>query len=323
MIQLATSIVGFLIGCVVMYATTNVSYWLTLAVAPVTAGFLVRVFIIQHDCGHKAFFLSARLNDTVGMLCSTMTLAPYASWSRQHSGHHDVWNDLDRRVSGLDIYTSCLTVDEYRALRPAARMRYRLLRHPLVANVLLPPLIFAILYRLPFDMPLSWRRERRAVHLTNIALIAMFATLGLSLGFSRVAAVHLPILAISSMIGVWLFSVQHRGERVRWLHHNEWTPAAAALESSTYLRLPRVLQWFTGNIGFHHIHHLNPRVPNYRLQECHGVISGLTEIRTVSVGDGFRSLYLALWDEASGCLVPLAAVDRKPPVPNDRVPSRS
>jgi omega-6 fatty acid desaturase (delta-12 desaturase) len=312
MIQLTMSIGGFLIGSSVMYGMADVSYWLTLAVAPVTAGFLVRIFIIQHDCGHKAFFRSAGLNDTVGMLCSTMTLAPYASWSRQHSGHHEVWNDLDRRVSGLDIYASCLTVAEYRGLRPAERMRYRLLRHPLVANVLLPPLIFAILYRIPFDMPSSWRRERRAVHLTNIALLALFTTLGLLLGFSRVAAVHLPILAISSIVGVWLFSVQHRGEKVRWLHHRDWTPATAALESSTYLRLPSVLQWFTGNIGFHHIHHLNPRVPNYRLQDCHRSISDLTVIRTISVWDGFRSLYLALWDEASERLVPLTAVDCKP-----------
>jgi omega-6 fatty acid desaturase (delta-12 desaturase) len=311
MTQLATSIGGFVIGCAAMYVTVDISYWLTLALAPLTAGFLVRIFIIQHDCGHMAFCHSARLNDAVGMLCSTMTLAPYATWSRQHAGHHSVWNDIDRRVSGLDIYASCLTVAEYRALRPAARMQYRLLRHPLVANVLLPPLIFAILYRFPFDTPLSWRRERRAVHLTNIVLIAMFATLGLSLGFSRVAAVQLPILAVSSIVGVWLFSVQHRSERVRWLHHSEWTPATAAVESSTYLRLPRALQWFTGNIGFHHIHHLNPRVPNYRLQECHRSISDLADVRTISVWDGFRSLSLALWDEAEERLVPVAAVDRK------------
>ncbi|MGE5539307.1 MAG: fatty acid desaturase family protein [Gemmatimonas sp.] len=312
MVQLATSIGGFSIGCAAMYGAVDISYWLTLALTPVTAGFLVRIFIIQHDCGHMAFFNSARLNNAVGVLCSTMTFAPYASWSRQHAGHHAVWNNLDRRVSGLDIYSSCLTIAEYRALRPAKRVQYRLSRHPLIANVLLPPLIFAILYRLPFDMPSSWRHERRAVHLTNLVLIAMFATLGLALGFGRVAAVHLPILAASSIIGVWLFSVQHRGERVRWLHHSEWTPAVAALESSTYLRLPVVLQWFTGNIGFHHIHHLNPRVPNYRLQECHVSISALAGIRTISLWEGFRSLSLVLWDEAGGCLVPVAAADRRP-----------
>lgn len=301
--QLASSVGGFLATCAAMYAVFDVSYWLALALVPLAAGFLVRVFIIQHDCGHLAFFRSRRTNEAIGFACSLLTLTPYASWRRQHAGHHGVWNDLDRRQSGADIYSSCLTVDEYRALSPRRRWWYRVTRHPLVANLLLPPLIFILLYRLPFDMPKTWRRERRLVHLTSLALVAALGGLGLVLGYDRVAAVQLPVLVAASVVGVWLFSVQHRGERARWSRHAAWDPTTAALQSSTYLRLPRILQWFTGNIGFHHIHHLNPRVPNYRLQECHDTVAELCDVPTCSLWDGLRALSFSLWDEARGRMV--------------------
>lgn len=301
--QLATSVGGFVATCAAMYAVFDVSYWLALALAPLAAGFLVRIFIIQHDCGHLAFFRSRRTNEVIGFACSLLTLTPYASWRRQHAGHHGIWNDLDRRQSGADIYSSCLTVEEYRALSPRQRWWYRATRHPLVANLLLPPLIFILLYRLPFDMPKSWRRERRLVHLTSLALVAALGGLGLMVGYDRVAAVQLPVLVAASIVGVWLFSVQHRGERVGWNRHADWDPTAAALESSTYLRLPGVLRWFTGNIGFHHIHHLNPRVPNYRLRECHETVTALCDVPTCSFRDGLRALSFSLWDEARGRMV--------------------
>jgi omega-6 fatty acid desaturase (delta-12 desaturase) len=300
--QLATSVGGFLATCAMMYALFDV-YWIALALTPLAAGFLVRIFIIQHDCGHLSFFRSRRANDIIGFACSLLTLTPYASWRRQHAGHHGVWNDLDRRQSGADIYSSCLTVDEYRALSPRQRWSYRLTRHPLIANLLLPPFIFILLYRVPFDMPKPWQRERRLVHLTSLALVAALGGLGLMLGYDRVAAVQLPVLVVASIIGVWLFSVQHRGERTQWRRHAAWDPTTAALKSSTYLRLPGVLQWFTGNIGFHHIHHLNPRVPNYRLQECHERIAAFCDVPTCSFRDGLRALGFALWDEARGRMV--------------------
>lgn len=301
--QLATSAGGFLATCAAMYAVFDVAYWLTFALAPLAAGFLVRIFIIQHDCGHLSFFRSRRANDIVGFACSLITLTPYASWRRQHAGHHRVWNDLDRRQSGADIYSSCLTVEEYRALSPRRRWWYRVTRHPLVANLLLPPLIFILLYRLPFDMPKSWRRERGLVHLTSLALVAALGGLGLALGYGRVAAVQLPVLVVASIVGVWLFSVQHRCEKTRWNRHASWDPTTASLKSSTYLRLPAVLQWFTGNIGFHHVHHLNPRVPNYRLQECHERIAALCDVPVCSFRDGLRALSFSLWDEARGRMV--------------------
>jgi acyl-lipid omega-6 desaturase (Delta-12 desaturase) len=300
--QLTTSMGGFLATCATMYAVFDL-YWVTLALAPLAAGFLVRIFIIQHDCGHLSFFRSRRTNEIIGFACSLLTLTPYASWRRQHAGHHGVWNDLDRRQSGADIYSSCLTVDEYRALSPSRRWWYRVTRHPLVANLLLPPFIFILLYRVPFDMPKSWRRERRLVHLTSLALVVALGGLGLVLGYDRVAAVQLPVLVVASIIGVGLFSVQHRGEKIRWSRHAAWDPTTAALKSSTYLHLPAVLRWFTGNIGFHYIHHLNPRVPNYRLQECHERIAAFCDVPACSLRDGLAALGFALWDEARGRMV--------------------
>lgn len=213
--QLTTSFGGFFATCAAMYAVVDVPTWMALALAPLGAGFLVRIFIIQHDCGHLAFFRSRRANDIAGFACSLLTLTPYASWRRQHAGHHGVWNDLDRRQSGADTYSSCLTVAEYRALSPRQRWWYRTTRHPLVANVLLRPLLFTLLYRLPFDMPKAWRLERRMVHLTTLALVMALGGLGLALGYERVAAVQLPVLVLAAIIGVWLFSVQHRGETTR------------------------------------------------------------------------------------------------------------
>lgn len=305
--QLVTSFGGFFVVCTAMYVLADVSYWGTLALAPLAGGFLVRIFIIQHDCGHSSFFGSQRLNNAVGFACSLLTLAPYASWSRQHAGHHGVWNNLDRRQSGADIYSTCLTVAEYRVLSPASQLLYRLTRHPIVANLLLPPFIFMLLYRLPFDMPRSWRRERGAVHLTNLTLLALIGVLGTVLGFGRLAAVQVPVMIVASTMGVWLFSVQHRGESARWLRRGDWNATVAALESSTCLRLPAVLQWFTGNIGFHHIHHLNPRIPNYRLEECHRAIADLHHVPTMSFRSGLRALRFVLWDEDRGRMVTVAA----------------
>ncbi len=301
--QLGSSFGGFIAAWAAMYALSGVSFWLALALAPLAAGFLVRIFIIQHDCGHHAFFRSRRANDLVGMACSLLTLTPYPSWRRQHAGHHGIWNDLDRRQSGADIYSSCLTVAEYASLGPWARRWYRFTRHPLVANVLLPPLVFILLYRLPFDMPRSWRRERLMVHATTLALAATIGGLGMLLGFGRLAAVQVPITVLAAIAGVWLFSVQHRGDRTVWARHDAWDATSAALRSSTYLMLPKILQWFTGNIGFHHVHHLNPRVPNYRLQACHECIEDRCDVPRLSFRDGLRALRLSLWDEERARMV--------------------
>lgn len=294
-----------------MYLLAPHSFWLSLALAPLAALFLVRIFIIQHDCGHYSFFRSRRANNVTGFLCGLLTLTPYTSWRRQHAGHHGVWNDLDRRETGADIYSSCLTTEEYLALSRRKRWEYRAARHPVVANLILPPLIFLVLYRLPFDMPRSWRRERRGVYLTNIALVGLLGGLGLLLGFGQVALVQTPVMILAAMIGVWLFSVQHRSEKTQWFRHEQWDAQAASLQGSTFLRLPGPLRWFTGNIGYHHVHHLNPRVPNYRLRDCHAALSDLREVPQLSFREAMRALWFVLWDERLGKMVTIREMKRE------------
>lgn len=305
--QLATALGGLLATCAAMYALQSLSIWLSLALAPLGAGFLVRTFILQHDCGHGSLLPSRAANRWVGRLCSLFTLTPFDAWSRQHAVHHQVWNDLDRRQSGADIYSSCLTVEEYRALGPWRRLGYRAVRHPLVANLLIPPFVFLLLYRLPFDMPRQWRHERRAVWLTDLALLAFYGGLGWALGFGALAAVVLPVVAVAGIAGVWLFSVQHRFESTAWLRGADWSYQRAALAGSLHLRLPRVLQWFTANIGLHHVHHLNPRVPNYRLQACHDATPPLQQGPSMGLGRALRQWRYTLWDEARARMVPFSA----------------
>jgi omega-6 fatty acid desaturase (delta-12 desaturase) len=301
--QIATSIGLYLATLAAMYATLGISIWLTLALALPAGAFLVRVFIIQHDCGHGSFFASRRANDMLGRFCGVMTLVPYRNWRRQHAGHHANWNNLDRRESGADIYSSCLTVAEYRALTPWQRLAYRLPRHPLVAHVILPPLVFFLLYRVPFDTPRAWKAEHRSVWLTDLAIASAVVALGLTFGFGAVALVQVPIVIVSATVGVWLFSVQHRFDDARWLRKEEWSHQAASLDGSSYLKLPKPLQFLTGNIGFHHIHHLAPRVPNYRLEACHRSAPILAAQKPLTLTRAFHASGLTLWDEAHGKLV--------------------
>ena len=301
--QLVSSIGLYVAAWAAMFALMHVSFLLTLALALPAGALLVRVFILQHDCGHGSLFASPLANNAVGNLCGLLTLTPYANWRRHHAGHHRIWNNLDRRQSGTDFYSGCLTVKEYRALPWHRRFFYRALRHPIVAHVILPPLIFILLYRLPFDTPADWRRERRSVHLTNAALLALFVGLGLLLGLGQVLAVQALVIAVASIIGVWLFALQHRFDEAVWARQAQWNYSEASLQGSSCLRLPRVLQWFTGNIGFHHVHHLAPRVPNYRLQACYEAVPALRARAQLSLGAGLRSVLLSLWDEDAGRMV--------------------
>lgn len=302
--QLVTTGFAYLATLAAMYAVFPVSPWLSLALSIPAAGFVVRLFIIQHDCGHGSFFRSARANEIVGWICSLATFTPYANWRRQHAGHHAIWNNLDMRQSGADIYSACLTVREYVALSPSAKLLYKILRHPIIANFILPPLVFLLMYRIPFDAPRSWRKERLGVALTNIALAGALGGLILLFGWVPVAAIQVPIIALASISGVFLFSVQHRFEDSEWMRQADWTATRASLEGTSYLRLPRLLQWFTGNIGFHHIHHLLPRVPNYRLEACHNALLHLyPRVQTLTMADALRAPRFTLWDEATGRMV--------------------
>jgi omega-6 fatty acid desaturase (delta-12 desaturase) len=302
LLQLLTSFGPFLLSCAAMYAAYPISGLLSLALALPTGMLLVRVFIVQHDCGHGSFFASRRANQFVGRLCSLLTLTPFANWAHQHALHHASWNNLERS-GGSDIYSACLTVREYLALSRWRRLLYRLPRHPLVANIVLPPLVFVLLYRVPFDTPRAWARERWSVYLTNVALVALFGTLVALVGWREVLMVHLPVMVVASILGVWLFSLQHRFETARWTARGDWNFVAAALDGSSWFSLPRVLHWLTGNIGFHHVHHLNPHVPNYRLRALHDAVHALRPTPSLSLRRGLAAPWLTLWDETAGRLV--------------------
>lgn len=301
--QLATTLGLFVAICAAMYGVLGISYFLSLALVVPAAGLLVRLFIIQHDCGHGAYFASRRANDIVGILCSVLTLTPYINWRRQHSAHHGNWNNLDRREAGADIFSVCLTVKEYRALSVWRRALYRHTRNPVLIHLLLPPLLFAALYRVPFDTPAAWRVERRSVYWTNAVLAIVFVGMGLLFGFGHVAMVQAPIIVIAAILGVWLFAVQHRFDATLWTRQPEWDFTVASLRGSSYLRLPRLLNWFTGSIGFHHIHHLAPRVPNYRLRDCYNAVPALRVLPPLSIWAALKSMRLALWDEDRGRLI--------------------
>ncbi|GAN75917.1 fatty acid desaturase family protein [Acidisphaera rubrifaciens] len=312
--QAATTFLPLLALLAAMHVGLRLDLWPVLLLAVPAAGLVVRAFALQHDCGHGSLFRSRRANDALGRACSLFTFTPYAHWRRQHAGHHATWNDLGQRDRGADIYSTCVTSAEYRAMGRGRRWRFRALRHPVVAHLLLPPLVFLVLYRIPFDAPRGWRRERRGVHLTNLGLAALYGGLCLLLGVWPVMLVLLAVMIPAAIAGVWLFSVQHRFEGVRWLRHAEWTVAAASLEGSSYLRLPRILRWFTGRLGFHHVHHLAPRIPNYRLEECHDADPAFARVRVITLRDALAAPRYLLWDEAAGRMVTVAQAVRGVPM---------
>lgn len=263
--QLSNTSVLFVINWWLMLQSLEVGYWLTLLLAIPAVGLLTRLFIIQHDCGHGSYFRSSRVNHIVGFVLGVVTLTPYQYWRRTHAIHHATSGDLDHRELG-DIRT--ITVREYQERTPWGRFKYRLYRSMFVLLGVGATFQFAIKHRLPVDAPRAWKSEWRSVMLTNLALAAVITTLGLTLGFGRLALVHIPIVILSSGFGVWLFYVQHQFEDTYWEHHPEWDFHRAGIEGSSFFDLPQFLHWFTGNIGYHHIHHLSSRIPNYSLRRC-------------------------------------------------------
>lgn len=313
--QIANSVLPLAATMVAMHYALTIPHWwgygVVLALAVLAAGFVVRLFIIQHDCGHGSFFRSKAANDWTGFFCGIVTFTPYANWARQHAGHHATWNNLDRRHTGVDIYSTCVTLAEYEALTPRQQFLMRLTRMTPIYLVLIPPLVFLVLYRLPFDTPRAWVRERRSVHLNNAMLLGVFVAMGIPLGFVNVLLVQVPITAFAAIIGVFLFSIQHRFETTLWARREDWNALDASLQGSSFLKLGPVLRWFTGNIGYHHIHHLNSRVPNYRLQAAHEDLSLGTSIPVLTLGTALRNHENGLWDEAGGRMVSFAAAGQR------------
>jgi omega-6 fatty acid desaturase (delta-12 desaturase) len=283
-----------------IHAAMAVSPLLVIALIVPTAGLIVRTFIIMHDCAHGSFFASRRLNDVVGFVTGVLTLTPFVKWRRDHALHHASSGDLDRRGNG-DVPT--LTVREYLAQSPAARFRYRLLRHPAL-------LLFGGPLHLALSQRLSGRTKAVArssqftsVWLTNVAIVAVLALAVFTVGWKWMLVAYVIPYYLAAMAGVWLFYVQHQFEDAYWAPHGEWDYLDAALDGSTHLRLPPVLQWFTGSIGLHHVHHAAPKIPNYRLQSCHDENALFQQSPVVTLRSGMAALRLALWDEARGRMV--------------------
>jgi len=293
--QVFNSFGGFFLTFGLMIATISIGYWLTLLLAFPAAGFLIRMFIIQHDCGHGSFFKKRKANDYLGMACSIFTLIPYIYWRKSHATHHAHHAELEERGIG-DIWT--MTVDEYWEAGPWKRIIYRAFRNPFFLFVIAPTINFVILSRLTIGTPDNWRHgEKASVGWTNLALAILWAAQIFLLGWQTMLLINLPIIIVASTVGTWLFYVQHQFEHTYWEHTPQWDFTLAAMHGSSYYKLPRVLQWFTGNIGFHHIHHLSPRIPNYRLEECHKDNELFQRVVQLTIRNSLSSVNLTLWDE--------------------------
>lgn len=288
------------------YLSVQQGFWWGWLLTIPAAGFLVRLFMIQHDCGHHAFFKATKANTWVGRVIGVFTLTPYEYWRRTHAIHHATSGNLDRRGLGA---IEMMTLDEYRALTPLRRLAYRFYRHPLVMLVLGPAYMFVLQHRLPIGL----MRERWAwlSAIGNLVGIALFAApLMLLHGAAPFLLVHLPIVAIAGACGVWLFYVQHQFEGAYWARNETWTLHDAALRGSSQLELPRVLRWLTANIGDHHIHHVGSRIPFYRLPDVVREQPALAAATRLTLRDGFEALGLALWDERAGRLVSFRRAER-------------
>ena len=307
--QLAVTLAALAAAFAAMHVAMRASYALALAVSVVAAGFLVRTFIIMHDCGHGSFFRSRRANDLVGFLTGALTLTPYAQWAKDHAIHHATSGRLDKRGYG-DIGT--LTVREYLALGRLDRLKYRLYRHPAVL-LGLGPLWLVLKQRVPTPGS-AGRREIVGVHLTNATALLMLTAASLLVGPRAVAALYAPTVFIAAAAGIWLFYVQHQYERAYWAAGQGWDYATAAVDGSSFYRLPRVLDWMTGSIGFHRVHHLGPRIPNYYLRRAHEENPYFQRAHRVTLRESVHAFSLKLWDEERGRMIGWREIEeRRPP----------
>ncbi|MEH7686983.1 fatty acid desaturase [Bacillus safensis] len=297
-IQLFNTFIPFLGLWFLAYYSLNISYLLTLFFAVIAAGFLVRVFIIFHDCCHQSFFKQKPLNHLFGFLTGVLTLFPYLQWQRDHSIHHATSSNLDKRGTG-DIWL--LTVKEYQEASAWTKFRYRFYRNPFVMFILGP--IFVFLLKNRFNVKNARKKERWNTYFTNVSIIALAAATCLLFGWQEFLLVQGPIFLISGSIGVWLFYVQHTFEDSYFEADEHWNYVQAAVEGSSFYKLPKLLQWLTGNIGYHHVHHLSPRVPNYLLEHAHDQSEPLQNVPTITLKTSLESMKFRLWDEETKAFV--------------------
>jgi len=303
--QIVNTVGAYLALWYLIYLSLAVSWWLTVPLAILAGGFLIRVFIIFHDCGHGSFFASRAANATWGFVTGVLTFTPYYHWRWEHAVHHATTGHLERRGVG-DVWT--LTVEEYLASSRWKKFAYRLARNPLVLFVVAPLYLFLIRQRFPSSG--ARPRERTSVMIMNCAVFGMAACLIAIFGFFPWLFVQLIIIGVAGSCGVWLFYVQHQFEDAYWERGEDWDYTAAALQGSSFYKLPRMLQWFSGNIGFHHIHHLSARIPNYNLERCHRSDPMFAAVQPMSLLGSLKSISYRLWDEQSSKLISFAHLKR-------------
>jgi omega-6 fatty acid desaturase (delta-12 desaturase) len=302
-LQIVTTIGPYLAIWVAMVLSLKVSYWLTLAFVPLAAGFLTRSFIIAHDCGHGAFFRSRLANTITGTVTALLAFTPYDQWRHEHAVHHASGGDLDGRGVG-DIWT--MTIAEYLASSRMRRIRYRLHRSPWVMLTIGPLLQFVVLQR--FARREMTKREHWSIWQTNVLLAIIAVVMCLTIGWKAYLLIQLPVMFLAGVMGVWLFYVQHQFEDVSWERHEEWNFATGAVEGSSFYKLPRVLQWITGSIGYHHIHHLSPKIPNYYLEKVYRENAMFQNVKHITLRSSLKCLSFRLYDEETRQLVGFAGI---------------
>ncbi|SHG90971.1 fatty acid desaturase [Ornithinibacillus halophilus] len=291
-IQLINTVPPFILLWFLAYQSLSISFWLSLAFSIVASGFVVRIFIIFHDCTHMSFFKNPKANRIIGTITGIITHFAFEKWKRSHAIHHATSSNLDKRGTG-DVWV--MTVDEYIQASFWGRLAYRLYRNPIVMFGLGPLYLFLISNR--FNRKGAKPKERWNTYLINFTIVSIYALLVWTIGWQALLMVQLPILFISGSLGIWLFYVQHQFEDSYFENEEEWDYVKAAVDGSSYYKLPLILQWITGNIGFHHVHHLSPRVPNYKLEEAHESTPPLQKATTITLASSLKSIRFRLYDE--------------------------
>ncbi|HEX9012877.1 MAG TPA: fatty acid desaturase [Anaerolineaceae bacterium] len=293
LVQLANTLIPYFALWYLMIRSLAVSYALTLALAVIAALFLVRIFIFFHGCGHNSFFPSKRANKLVGFWLGVLVFTPGEHWWHSHAVHHATSGNLDKRGEG-DVAT--MTMEEYLQAKWAKRLGYAFFRNPLVMFGLGPLYMFLIMHRFP--IPRYGKKETMSVIWADLAILGIAVIMSLLIGFKAYIMIQLPVLWIGGAAGIWLFYIQHQFEETYWERDPEWNYVASALLGASFYRLPGILQWFSGNIGFHHVHHLSPRIPNYYLDQAHNSSPLIQKwARKIDFGQEWRSLKLRVWDE--------------------------
>jgi len=308
--QIANTFIPYFIlwALMIVAVQRGYPYWVTMMLASVAGGILVRIFILFHDCCHGSFFSSRAANTILGYVAGILTFTPFEDWRSAHNRHHATAGDLDRRGVG-DIWT--MTAEEYLAAPRLKRIGYRIYRNPLVLFGPGAALLFLWFQR--FSKKGAGKSARKSVVITNLVLLSLLALAASTIGVRTYLMIQLPVIAIGGGAGLWLFYIQHQFENAYWVRHDSWSPLSEALHGSSYFKLPKVLQWFTGNIGLHHVHHVRPNIPNYNLQQCYDEVTVLQAVRAITLKASIGSLRLSLYDEKNGKLVGFSRVRKAQP----------